>query len=105
MSSNDRPVVEQPRWGNDQWVREHLRAWGLKERLAHEDAVHGHASTANRKLRAAEAAAPGEELPPHIANLMHAVANSEAPLRPEVRAEVEAEIQRRIATHKETSHA
>ncbi len=82
-----------------------LRAWWISELQAREDALGGHASTANRKRRAAEAAASGEELPPHIQRLMDVMANSETPLRPEVRAAVNAEIQRRLAAHKEHAHA
>lgn len=60
---------------------------------------------AARDRWAKEVAARGETVPRDIQSLIDAVANSEAPLRPEVRAELEAEIQRRIAAHKEKSNA
>jgi len=82
-----------------------LRAWWAKQLQAREDAIGGHASTANRKRRAQEAIAQGEVLPPHISNLMAVAANSATPLRDEVRADLEAEIARRSAAHKEKTNA
>jgi len=100
MSSIQRPEVEQPHWGNDNWVREHLRAWGIKEKLAHEPP----GWKAKREGWAREAE-ESPVVPPHIAHLVHVAANSTAPLSPKVRAEVEVEIQRRIAAHKESGNA
>jgi len=82
-----------------------LLEWWIKQGLAHENAVGGRASASNRKRWAEEAAAQGEVLPPHIANLQHVLADSESPLRDEVRDAVSLEIQRRLALHKEKTNA
>jgi hypothetical protein len=94
MSSAVRPEMEQPRWANSAWRHEHLRQWGIKQRQLREPP-----GWKAKRERWAQEAAESPVVPPHIANLVHAVANSAAPLRPEVRAEVEAEIERRIAAH------
>ena len=81
-------------------VRERMNRW-----YAEQEAIARNAPEWERARQRWAQEAGDVALPPHIANLQHAVANSEAPLRTEVRAEVEAEIQRRLAAHKENSHA